>query len=158
MSVYAEHLSAFITESNKIEGILDFDMVVEMRAYSLFLLLPDIKVADMSNIVNILQPGARLRDEPGMDVTVGDHRPRAGCPSMKLWLTEILLRANRGHSPFVVHNQYESLHPFMDGNGRSGRLLWAWQMCKFKRWSFQRPFLLEFYWQALQFADITPLV
>lgn len=30
--------------------------------------------------------------------------------------------------PYKIHLLYEDLHPFTDGNGRSGRAIWLWQM------------------------------
>ena len=29
-------------------------------------------------------------------------------------------------SPHLTYHEYEGLHPFMDGNGRSGRAIWLW--------------------------------
>ena len=46
-----------------------------------------------------------------------------------------------------THVRYELLHPFLDGNGRSGRALWLWLMG-------QAPlgFLHTFYYQTLSAA------
>jgi Fic family protein len=56
----------------------------------------------------------------------------------------------KGFSPYQQHHQYESLHPFTDGNGRSGRTIWAWHMMRVGRDPFALPFLHRFYYQALE--------
>lgn len=33
-------------------------------------------------------------------------------------------------SPMTAHKWFECIHPFVDGNGRTGRLVWAWVMMK----------------------------
>lgn len=53
--------------------------------------------------------------------------------------------------PWEVHIAYEMLHPFTDGNGRSGRMLWAWQMR-----NFPLDFLHTFYYQTLNALSRTP--
>jgi len=55
----------------------------------------------------------------------------------------VLAHYDRTHA-FEVHLDYEHLHPFTDGNGRSARMLWAWQMRE-----FPLGFLHTFYYQAL---------
>ena len=54
-------------------------------------------------------------------------------------------------SPYDVHCEYEDLHPFMDGNGRTGRALLAWMMIRRKGWesTFALPFLHRWYYQSL---------
>jgi len=38
----------------------------------------------------------------------------------------------------------------MDGNGRTGRAIWAWQMQRLGRDPFALPFLHRFYYQTLE--------
>ncbi len=62
-------------------------------------------------------------------------RPARYVPPPAHYLKELLdqfekyLHSDRPHDPlveaFVVHYQFEAIHPFMDGNGRVGRLLLA---------------------------------
>jgi Fic family protein len=55
-------------------------------------------------------------------------------------------------SPFAAHVRYEHLHPFTDGNGRSGRAIWAWQMLYQGRGEIPLGFLHHFYYQSIQNA------
>lgn len=151
----------FVVESNAIEGIRREPAKAELEVTEMFLELPFIKIEDLQNFVNVCQPGAELRSKPGMSVTVGNHIPPRGGPSIKKGLENLLERANgvlrckdgeREH-PYVTHLAYETLHPFMDGNGRSGRALWAWQMRDIGLWpGITMAFLHPFYYQALEYS------
>lgn len=68
-------------------------------------------------------------------------------------LEQILSRAHRGSTPYDVHQQYETLHPFTDGNGRSGRALWLWQMIRDGQRA-QLGFLHTWYYQSLREARL----
>lgn len=60
-----------------------------------------------------------------------------------------------GHSsisPWEAHLEYETLHPFTDGNGRSGRAIWAWQMRREGRDPFALPVLQKLYFDALDWG------
>lgn len=137
---------AFVMESNRIEGINRMPKKEELLEFDRFMELSAVTVDDLVRFVAIYQPGAKLRDRAGLNVIVGGHRPPPGGKYIRPALEEILEDAERNqHSAYMAHLAYETLHPFTDGNGRSGRMLWMWQMK-------QAPlgFLHQFYYQTLR--------
>lgn len=150
----AGDVRAFVAESNRIEGITRPPRKSEIEAHLAFLALPEIRQADLEAFVAVVAPGKPIRDRIGMNVTVGNHRPPGGGRNILQDLYTILTRANRGINPHTVHRDYETLHPFMDGNGRSGRVLWLWQMLRHRAdpYVLRRGFLHTFYYQTLSAA------
>ncbi len=145
----------FVAESNRIEGITRAPTDDELTAMDKFLQLETVTVGHLEGFVGVYQPGARLRERVGMNVRVGDHVAPPGGPEVVDRLNRILYLANAGEHPYSVHLFYETLHPFMDGNGRSGRALWAWQMVKQNVWPGLRlGFLHAFYYQALSHSRV----
>jgi hypothetical protein len=57
------------------------------------------------------------------------------------------------HDPWLAHCEFETLHPFIDGNGRTGRALWARHMLLLGRDPFALSFLHCWYYQTLEHAD-----
>jgi hypothetical protein len=139
----------FVRESNRIEGIRREPTEAEIGAHETLLGLGTVMLQDIERFVGTIQPGARLRISPGMNVRVGSHIPPSGGVMVGNMLADLLHRANLAEvSDWQAHVEYETLHPFMDGNGRSGRALWLWMRGGIDKTPLG--FLHHFYYQTLQ--------
>jgi hypothetical protein len=152
MGIDDKRLRAFVRESNMIEGITRKPTDKEVEAHREFLKAGP-SVAALVALVAVLQPDAELRDRPEVPgVQVGDHVAPSSGPMIRSRLEGILEMAPEPlASPYSVHVAYETLHPFTDGNGRSGRALWLWQMVQ-AGYRGQRAFLHQWYYQSLSGA------
>ena len=137
-------LEDFVRESNRIEGILRDPTKGEIGAHERLSALDKITVPDLKAFVKVVQPDAALRRWAGQDVRVSNHIAPPGGPEIEMRLENILDHMLK-HGAYKTHLAYEDLHPFTDGNGRSGRALWLWQM------GGEAPigFLHRFYYQTL---------
>ena len=136
----------FVSESNRIEGITRDPSKGELSEFDRFMELQEVRVSDLERFVSVYQPNAVLRRKHGLNVCVGSHEPPPGGPHIEELLTNLLLDIDDGLSPWEAHVRYEGIHPFSDGNGRSGRMLWAWQMGPSR---LALGFLHRFYYQTL---------
>lgn len=149
----------FQKESNMIEGIFRDPTPHEVAALETFTKLRELKILDLMNYVSACQPNAVLRDKTGLDVQVGSHVPRPGGYGVVVSLDIILDQAESGtFSAHEIYCRYEHLHPFTDGNGRSGRALWLWVMLN-REYAVEmvrrRGFLQNFHYQTLEAWDKT---
>lgn len=152
-------LRSFVRESNLIEGIRREPHPHEMKVHEKLLAFPAITVTVLEEFVQTIQPGAVLRREQGMDVRIGTYIPVLGGPLVETVLGEILDYANEitgnaggeSYSSHQIHLDYEKLHPFMDGNGRSGRALWLWMRGGIE--NAPLGFLHHFYYDTLDAAS-----
>ena len=145
---FEQDLIEFVRESNLIEGIDRSPTPDEIRAHIMFLDTP-ITVESLKAFVTTVQPGAALRQHELMDVRVGNYTPLAGGRRITT-LLELLLTASL--STYERHLEYEKLHPFTDGNGRSGRALWLRDMGGPAK--VPLGFLHTFYYQTLAAKDL----
>ena len=137
-----------VRESNRIEGIEREPTEAEVREHERFVALEALSITELQNFVKVYQANARLRSFPGMNVHVGSHTPPKGGEHILAQLQALMTVINeKSLSPFEAHLKYEALHPFTDGNGRSGRAIWYAMMKNTSRADLG--FLHAFYYQTL---------
>ena len=147
--MHGSKLREFIRESNRIEGIVRDPETYEVEAHQRLLACDYLTLKSVEDFVFDIC-GKRLRRQVGMGVRVGPHLPPPGGPQIEHALEALLASINeRQYSAWEAHTRYELLHPFMDGNGRSGRAIWNWQMQRERRDPYAIPFLHRFYYQTL---------
>ena len=136
---------SFIQESLRIEGIHRPPTYAEIEEHHRFMELDQVKVEDLEQFVSVYEPNAKLRNKRGLDVRVGNYYAPIGGESITTQLMLILCQANnKSITPFIAHKMFEDLHPFLDCNGRAGRMLWMWMMRK-----APYGFLRTWYYQSL---------
>jgi hypothetical protein len=146
-------LRDFLVQSNQIEGI-DGVSDDEIDAAEDFLARAKLTTADVQRYVYATAGhDATLRARPGMNVSVGSHLPPHGGPWIIASMDELLDKINIGSiNAYEAHIEYETLHPFMDGNGRSGRLIWLWHTLRGQAWLPPLGFLHRWYYDSLNYA------
>lgn len=142
-------LKDFVAESNRIEGIHRVKPH-EIEAHQALLRRGALTIPAIVEFVwTICQ--APLRREIGMNVYVGNHVPPPGGPDIVDALDKLLIQISEDKiSPYEGHHAYETLHPMSDGNGRSGRAIWAWHMKLRGEDPLRLGFLHSWYYQSLE--------
>ena len=145
-------LIQFIKESNLIEGIHGNPTSREVTELAFFLGVDYLTLDNVSCLQKVFAPGFPLRRRQGMNVRVDEHIAPLGGSQIPKLLDSLLDRINYDDrlSCHEAHLRFESLHPYLDGNGRIGRAIWAWQMTHKGGNAFNLPFLHRFYYQTLQ--------
>lgn len=131
-------LRRFVLASNEIEGIIGqsaHQLNRDINAHRKVLAIKRLETQHLNAFVRTVA-SANIRDKNGMNVVVGNHRPPPGGWKIEPWLRKILsLKPGVEGMPddmvkfaHLRHCEFESLHPYMDGNGRAGRALWLRDM------------------------------
>lgn len=143
-----DRLQAFLIESNKIEGISHV-RPDEIEVAERFLVQPAL-TEPLVSVYVWTTAQAVLRNKAGMDVRIGTYFPPPGGPDLIDSYQKLIGWINSNSiKPYDAHREYEKLHPYTDGNGRSGRLIWLWHMNKSGRGT-DLGFLHHWYYQSLQ--------
>ena len=144
-------LAGFLLESNHIERI-DGVRRAEVDSAHDLLSQPVLTAPMIMALVDCHARGARLRSEEGMDVMVGRYYPPRGGPVVVETLESLMYAVNHVSEertcPYIIHQGYETLHPFEDGNGRSGRLIWLWMHLRAGTY-MDLGFLHQWYYESL---------
>jgi hypothetical protein len=149
-------LYQFAKQSNEIEGIKQPSRH-KLHAYALkrFLALDEITIQDLEDFVAYIEgPRAHLRTKPEHRVWIGGKEAPSGPRALKALgdlLHHIKIVGPKKVDPWWAHCEYEMIHPFIDGNGRSGRALWLWLMTRCHPEMPAFNFLQYFYYQTLKY-------
>ena len=137
-----------VAESLRIEGIERPPTAEEIAEHRRFVRLETLSISELEAFLKIYTRRARLRMYPGQDVHVGTHVPPRGGEHIAAQLQALLSDINaKNIDPWSAHIQFETLHPFSDGNGRVGRAMWYAAMKNTSR--VDLGFLHAFYYQTL---------
>lgn len=143
--IFNNRLMEFAKESNRIEGVTDADDNERMfKKLEAFLKLEKLT---LDNVCDFNEWGI-LREMESMNVSVGGRLCLPGGKSVTRHL-ELIINTLDKRSAYSNHFDFERLHPFTDGNGRTGRAIWLWQMVRQHDYDLSIGFLHKFYYQVL---------
>lgn len=150
-----EWVRRFVIDSNSIEGKRHTGILFdEENAVHAFLNAESLGTHELRALVDVLEPGARVRTNEDDFIRVGSHVAPPGGPNMLIQVVEMLLAVqNNDANPIMTYMAWQNLHPLTDCNGRSGRVLYAWQVIHWYGRIPRSSFLAEFHYETLAVFD-----
>lgn len=138
-------LMEFAKESNRIEGITNEG--ANERMFEKLEAFLKLKKLTVDNVCDFNEWGI-LRELEHMNVRIGGNLCFPGGKQVTKYFESIINTLDK-RSAYINHVDFERLHPFTDGNGRTGRAIWLWQMRNQHDYDLSRGFLHEWYCQSL---------
>jgi hypothetical protein len=149
-------LTDYTVASNFIEGI-DRDPVAlerEVNALDELIGTPSLGSVEMLRFLSVVEPTARIRAGAKDGVAVGSHVAPAGGPHMYREVADLLIDISRSDTnPVFTYAAWQHLHPLTDGNGRTGRALYAWQNINRRNRIPLPSFVHDYHYEVLSSLD-----
>ena len=132
----------FLKESNAIEGVYGQDALSQAYHALDYLkskLVMDVDVVLHTHKILMLHQTHLAPNEKGyfrrVPIWIGGRKvePDMIFEKVKAWCRTMNKDPWTDIGPVGLHIMYENIHPFVDGNGRTGRMFLNWQMLKYHR-------------------------
>jgi Fic family protein len=140
-----------VAESLRIEGVNRPPTDDEIREHQRFTHLESLSISELEAFLKVYRPGARLRLYPGQDnIIFGSHVPPKSGEHIATQLQALLSCINAKKIDWWhAHIEFETLHPFSDGNRRLGRAIASNMLHATRPSRAHLGFLHAFYLQTL---------
>ena len=133
MTHHTPIIAEALSESNAIEGIYTSDALEDsLKAWEFMTDCDFIPNVDTIEFVHWLITYRQLPSGERGTLRYGREVSIAGRPGMSSFIVRDALqqwiRDLDVMSPKEAHIRFEKIHPFIDGNGRTGRMIYYWQL------------------------------